>query len=66
MANQMEIEAEAAKPLAWFQHDTDAAQDMKLELVIDEFGMAGTGDGGGYARCLPPRQNTGWRLAASA
>lgn len=43
MANQTEIDAESAKPLAWFQHDTDAAQDMKLELIIDEFGMAGYG-----------------------
>ena len=43
MATRQEIEAEAAKPLAWFQHDTDAANDMKLEQVIDEFGMVGYG-----------------------
>lgn len=43
MATQDEIRAEAAKPMAWFQHDTDAANDMKLEQVIDEFGMIGYG-----------------------
>lgn len=43
MATRQEVEAEAAKPLAWFQHDTDAANDMKLEQVIDEFGMVGYG-----------------------
>ena len=43
MATNQEIEAEAAKPMVWFQHDVNAAYDMKLELVIDEFGMAGYG-----------------------
>ena len=43
MATQREIEAEAARPMDYFPHDVASAHDMKLELVIDEFGMAGYG-----------------------
>lgn len=37
------IEEAASRPLEWFRHDVNAANDMKLELFIDEFGMAGYG-----------------------
>ena len=43
MATQREIEVEAAKPMAFFPHDTNASQDIKLELLLDEYGMEGYG-----------------------
>ena len=43
MATAREIEAEAARPMAFFPHDTNASQDIKLELLLDEYGMAGYG-----------------------
>ena len=43
MASQREIAAESAKPMAFFPHDTNAAQDMKLELLLDDYGMEGYG-----------------------
>jgi len=43
MATAREIEAEAAKPMAFFPHDTNASQDMKLELLLDDYGMEGYG-----------------------
>ena len=43
MTTQREIEAEAARPMAFFPHDTNASQDIKLELLLDDYGMAGYG-----------------------
>lgn len=43
MATQKDIEAEASKPMDYFPHDVAAAHSVDLELVIDEFGMAGYG-----------------------
>lgn len=43
MATQREIQAEAARPMAFFPHDTNASQDIKLELLLDDFGMEGYG-----------------------
>lgn len=43
MATAREIEAEAARPMAFFPHDTNASQDIKLELLLDDYGMAGYG-----------------------
>ena len=43
MPTQREIEEGAAKPMAFFPHDTNASQDMKIELLLDDFGMAGYG-----------------------
>lgn len=38
-----EIVTEAARPMAFFPHDTNAAQDMKIECLLDGWGMAGYG-----------------------
>ena len=43
MATQRDIEAEAARPMAFFPHDTNASQDIKLEMLLDDYGMAGYG-----------------------
>lgn len=42
MANQ-EIEREAARPMQFFSHDSDASQDIKCKKLIRRFGMEGYG-----------------------
>ena len=34
---------EAAKPLAFFRHDTDASLDVSIQILLDELGMEGYG-----------------------
>ena len=43
MVTSSDIEAEAARPMEWFQHDADASQDMKVEQMLEDWGMAGYG-----------------------
>ena len=43
MATQREIEAEAARPMAFFSHDTNASQDLKMVMLLEDYGMVGYG-----------------------
>lgn len=43
MATQREIEAEAARPMKYFSHDTDSAQDIKCRRLLRRLGMEGYG-----------------------
>lgn len=43
MASQQEIAAEAARPMKYFSHDTDSAQDIKCRRLIRRLGMEGYG-----------------------
>ena len=43
MADRGEIERAAARPMAFFPHDANAAQDMKVELLLEDCGMEGYG-----------------------
>ena len=43
MADRGEIERAAARPMAFFPHDANASQDMKVELLLEDCGMAGYG-----------------------
>ena len=43
MATRQEIEAEAARPMAFFSHDTNASQDLKMRRLLRRLGMAGYG-----------------------
>ena len=43
MATQREIEKEAAKPMKYFSHDSNAAQDIKCRRLLRRLGMEGYG-----------------------
>lgn len=43
MATQREIEAEAARPMKYFSHDSNAAQDIKCRRLLRRLGMEGYG-----------------------
>ena len=43
MATQREIEAEAARPMKYFSHDANAAQDIKCRRLLRRLGMEGYG-----------------------
>lgn len=43
MATKHEIETEAARPMAYFSHDTNASQDIKCRRLLRRLGMAGYG-----------------------
>jgi len=43
VATRDEIEEEAARPMAYFSHDSDAAHDIKCRRLIRRLGMAGYG-----------------------
>lgn len=43
MAIAREIEDAAQNPMAFFPHDTNASQDMKIELLLEDWGMQGYG-----------------------
>ena len=43
MATSNEIEEEAARPMAFFPHDSGAAHDIKCRRLIRRLGMAGYG-----------------------
>lgn len=43
MATAREIEAEAARPMKYFSHDSNAAQDIKCRRLLRRLGMEGYG-----------------------
>lgn len=43
MATQREIETEAARPMKYFSHDSNAAQDIKCKRLLRRLGMEGYG-----------------------
>lgn len=43
MATQREIEKEAARPMKYFSHDSNAAQDIKCRRLLRRLGMEGYG-----------------------
>lgn len=43
MATASEIEAEAARPMKYFSHDSSAAQDIKCKRLLRRLGMEGYG-----------------------
>jgi hypothetical protein len=43
MATAREIEAEAARPMAFFPHDSNASQDIKCRRLLRRLGMEGYG-----------------------
>lgn len=43
MASAREIEAEAARPMKYFSHDSNAAQDIKCRRLLRRLGMEGYG-----------------------
>lgn len=43
MASQREIEAEAARPMKYFSHDSNASQDIKCRRLLRRLGMEGYG-----------------------
>ena len=43
MASMREIEAEAAKPMLFFSHDANAAQDIKCKRLLKRYGFEGYG-----------------------
>lgn len=43
MATAHEIKAEAARPMKYFSHDSNAAQDIKCRRLLRRLGMAGYG-----------------------
>ena len=43
MASAREIEAEAAKPMDWFKHDSNAYADIKCRRLLRRLGMEGYG-----------------------
>ena len=43
MATPREIEAEAARPMAFFPHDSNASQDIKCRRLLRRLGMEGYG-----------------------
>lgn len=43
MATSQEIEREAARPMQFFSHDSDASQDIKCKKLLRRFGMEGYG-----------------------
>lgn len=43
MASAREVEAEAARPMRYFSHDSNAAQDIKCRRLLRRLGMEGYG-----------------------
>jgi hypothetical protein len=43
MATRREIEAAASRPMAFFPHDANASQDIKIEMLLEDLGMEGYG-----------------------
>lgn len=43
MASAREVEAEAARPMKYFSHDSNAAQDIKCRRLLRRLGMEGYG-----------------------
>lgn len=43
MATQRDIATEAARPMEWFKHDSDAYADIKCRRLLRRLGMAGYG-----------------------
>ena len=43
MSVASEVESAASAPLRYFAHDSDANQDLKIQMLLDDHGMCGYG-----------------------